>query len=44
MLPIYVGLFNLIINAGFIPETWSQGKIKPIYKNNSESMTRITIA
>ena len=37
MLPIYVGLFNLILNTGIIPEIWSQGKIMPIYKNNGDS-------
>ena len=25
------------MNIGFIPEVWSQGKIKPIHKNNGES-------
>ena len=37
MLPIYVGLFNLILNTGTIPEVWSKGKIMPIYKNNGDS-------
>jgi hypothetical protein len=30
--PIYVKLFNLIFNTGYIPETWTDGLIKPIYK------------
>lgn len=37
MLPIYVSLFNLILNTGHIPEQWMKGKIKPIYKNNGDS-------
>ena len=37
MLPIYVGLFNLILNTGTIPEIWSHGKIMPIYKNSGNS-------
>ena len=37
MLPIYVGLFNLILNTGTIPEIWLHGKIMPIYKNSGDS-------
>ncbi|MCG7875884.1 MAG: reverse transcriptase family protein [Candidatus Thiodiazotropha endolucinida] len=33
MLPIYVSLFNLILDTGHIPDMWLEGKIKPIFKN-----------
>ena len=33
MLPIYVKLFNIIFDTGIIPECWTLGTIKPIYKN-----------
>lgn len=33
MLPIYVKLFNIIFDTGIIPEDWTLGNIKPIYKN-----------
>ena len=33
MIPIYTQLFNLIFEYGLIPEIWSVGTIKPIYKN-----------
>ena len=36
MLPVYVSLFNLILRSGAIPEQWSIGKIKPIYKNSGD--------
>ena len=31
LLPIYVKLFNLILDTGIIPECWTKGIIKPIY-------------
>ena len=37
ILPIYVGLFNLILNTCTIPEIWSHGRIMPIYKNSGDS-------
>ena len=30
--PVYVTLFNIVLNTGSIPEKWLIGKIKPIYK------------
>ena len=33
MLPIYVKLFNVILETGVFPRQWSVGKIIPIYKN-----------
>ena len=36
MLPIYVKLFNVIFDTGIIPENWTMGNIKPIYKNKGD--------
>ena len=33
MLPTYLLLFNLIYEHGILPESWTTGTIKPIYKN-----------
>ena len=33
MTPIYVKLFNLIFDTGIVPESWTIGNIKPIFKN-----------
>lgn len=33
MIPVYTKLFNLIFDSGIIPESWTLGVIKPIYKN-----------
>ena len=33
MLPIYVKLFNIILNSGIVPSDWIKGNIIPIYKN-----------
>jgi hypothetical protein len=32
MLPIYIKLFNMLFDNGIIPESWTIGTIKPIYK------------
>ena len=32
-MPIYVKLFNIILETGNIPEVWTTGIIRPIYKN-----------
>ncbi|MES9881290.1 MAG: reverse transcriptase family protein [Sedimenticola sp.] len=36
MLPTYVKLFNIILDTGVIPESWTIGIIKPIYKKNGD--------
>ena len=41
MLPLYVSLFNLIIDTGYIPQKWSEGLIVPIYKNKGDSQDPI---
>ena len=33
MLPVYKLLFNLIFDTGIVPESWTCGIIKPIFKN-----------
>ena len=35
-LPIYVKLFNLILESGHIPESWTVGIIKPLYKSKGD--------
>ena len=34
--PIYEKLFNIILDSGVLPEVWSVGLIKPIYKRKGE--------
>ena len=36
MLPIYVSFFNLVLKTGLIPESWIEGIIRTIYKNNGD--------
>lgn len=36
MLPIYKKLFNIIFDEGIVPECWTVGIIKPIYKNKGD--------
>ena len=36
MLPIYHKLFNLSFSAGTVPEIWTIGVIKPVYKNKGD--------
>ena len=47
-LPLYVKLFNAILDTGLIPSTWIEGMIVPIYKNkgdetNAENYRLITL-
>ncbi|MES9881062.1 MAG: reverse transcriptase domain-containing protein [Sedimenticola sp.] len=34
---IYVKLFNIILDSGKVPESWTSGIIKPIYKQKGDS-------
>ena len=36
MMPIYIKLFNLVFEHGIVPESWTTGLIKPIYKNKGD--------
>ena len=36
MSPMYVKLFNIIFDSGIMPDAWTVGNIKPIYKNKGD--------
>ena len=40
MLPLYCKLFNIIFDTGIIPESWSLGTIKPIFKKRGSNAAR----
>ena len=46
--PLYEKLFNLILDTGIVPETWTRGMIKPVFKQkcdilDPENYRRITL-
>ena len=43
MIPIYVKLFNIILDTGIIPSDWLLGIIKPIYIKIRVTVTILTI-
>ena len=48
LLPVITSLFNVVLNSGKIPESWTVGYISPIYKgkgpmNNPDNYRAITI-
>lgn len=36
LMPTYIIFFNIILDTGIVPESWTVGVIKPIYKKNGE--------
>ena len=36
MIPIYISLFNVILDTGIIPDSWLEGIIRPIYKRGGD--------
>ena len=36
MLSAFTKLFHIVFTSGFIPDSWSQGIISPIYKNKGD--------
>ena len=37
-LPLYEKIFNKVFDSGYLPDSWLEGTIKPIYKNKGNSM------
>ena len=40
LIPVYVALFNLVLDTGIIPDPWLEGIIRPIYKRNGSPQNR----
>ena len=38
LMPLYNKLFNFIFETGIIPDTWLEGKIRPIFKNKGDKL------
>ena len=36
MMPIYISLFNLILNTGILTECWLEDIIQPVYKREGD--------
>ena len=43
MVPLYTNLFNLIMDIGYIPKTWGDGMIIPIYKGKGDPSSPLII-
>ena len=35
-MPLYLKLFNTVFETGIFPDSWHEGKLRPIYKNKGE--------
>ena len=38
LMPIYVKLFNIILDTGIVPDTWSLGIMVTIYRNKESKI------
>lgn len=36
LMPLYFKLFNIIFETGTLPDTWLEGRIRPIFKNKGD--------
>lgn len=37
-MPLLIKLFNIIFETGFLPESWLEGRIRPIFKNRGDQL------